>query len=492
MAQQPLLCARGGSGLSQLYDENRIKKPLIRAGERGENKWREVSWDEALDYVASKMQEIKQKYGPESFIFTCKSSQTHKLMVNFASAYGSPNCFSHFSSCPITYQMVCEQMYGIAKLKRDFANAKYVVNFGHNLFEGIVIADAKKLAKFAASKDTKLLVLEPRFSVVASKADEWLPVKPGTDLAFVLALINTWIQNGTYDKEFIEKFTTGFDEIVKSVEGKTPEWQESITGIKASDVRRIADEIYKAAPRVIIDFGHKTTTTRAEYMRTKAIMVANAMMGNWEVKGGLFGGKNAKTFNKLVGEDKFPVLKNPDEKFKVPKVTRLDFAGEAGAHKFVSRKHGVLMDIDNAILNEKPYAIKGWFNIRFNHLINVAETMKSIEAMKKLELIVVSDVYLNDMATFADVILPESSYLERDEGIEDKSGLKPAYMIRNKVVDPVGDTKDGAFIFRELARRMKIDELYTWNDIREFRMQQAGGDVNLLAALEKRWLYHVG
>ena len=189
-------------------------------------------------------------------------------MVNFASAYGSPNCFSHFSCCPITYQMVCEQMYGIAKLKRDFANAKYVVNFGHNLFEGIVIADAKKLAKFAASKDTKLLVLEPRFSVVASKADEWLPVKPGTDLAFVLALINTWIQNGTYDKEFIEKFTTGFDEIVKSVEGKTPEWQETITGIKASDVRRIADEIYKAAPRVIFDFGHNNTTTRAEYMRT--------------------------------------------------------------------------------------------------------------------------------------------------------------------------------------------------------------------------------
>ena len=153
------LCARGGSGFSQLYDENRVKKPLIRVGERGENKWREASWDEALDLVASKMLEIKQKYGPESFVFTCKSSQTHKLMVNFASAYGSPNCFSHFSCCPITYQMVCEQMYGIAKLKRDFANAKYVVNFGHNLFEGIVIADAKKLAKFAAKKIQSYLCL---------------------------------------------------------------------------------------------------------------------------------------------------------------------------------------------------------------------------------------------------------------------------------------------------------------------------------------------
>lgn len=479
------VCARGGSGHSQLYDPQRIVKPLIRVGERGENKWREASWDEALTLVATKMDEIKQKYGPESFVFTCKSSQTHKLMTNFASSYGSPNCFSHFSCCPITYQMVCEHTFGDSKLKRDFSNAKYVVNFGHNLFEGIVISDAKKLAKFADKKDTKLLVLEPRFSVVAAKADEWLPVKPGTDIAFVMALINVWIKKGTYDKEFIDKFTIGFDRIIEDTKDTTPEWQEAITGIKAQDVYRIADEIYAAAPRVIIDFGHKTTTTKAEYMRTKAIMVANAMMGNWEVKGGIFGGKNAKKYNKLAGANVIDEIANPDKNFKVPKTTRLDFAGEDGIHKFVGRSHGVLMDIPEAILNEKPYPIKGWFNIRFNQLINVAATQRTIEAMKKLDFIVVSDIYLNDMATFADVVLPESTYLERDEGIEDKSSAKPAYMIRNKVVDPVGDTKDAASIFRELARRMKIDSLYTWNDIREFRMQQAKGNVEFLSKLEK-------
>ncbi|MBR8462590.1 thiosulfate reductase PhsA [Campylobacter sp. faydin G-105] len=479
------VCARGGAGHNQLYDPERIVKPLIRVGERGEGKWREASWDEALNLVATKMSEIKQKYGAQSFVFTAKSSQTHKLMVSFASAYGSPNCFSHFSCCPITYQMVCEHMYGIAKLKRDFSNAKYIVNFGHNLFEGIVISDAKKLAKFADKKDTKLLVLEPRFSVVAAKADEWLPVKPGTDIAFVMALINTWIKKGTYNKEFIEKFTIGFDKIIEDTKDTTPQWQESITGIPAATVERIAAEIWAAAPRVIIDFGHKTTTTKAEYMRTKAIMVANAMMGNWEVKGGLFGGKNAKTFNKLTGTSDFPELSNPDKEFKLPKVQRLDFAGEDGKHKFVSNKHGVLMDIADAILNEKPYPIKGWFNIRFNHLINVAGTQKSIEALKKLDFIVVSDIYLNDMATFADVVLPESTYLERDEGIEDKSGQKPAYMIRNKIVEPIGDTKDGLSIFRELARRMKIDELYKYNDMREWRMQQVKGNVELLTALEK-------
>jgi len=479
------VCARGGSGHNQLYDPQRIVKPLIRIGERGENKWREASWDEALDLVSKKMLEIKEKYGAQSFIFTAKSSQTHKLMTTFASAYGSPNCFSHFSCCPITYQMVCEHMYGDSKLKRDYANAKYVVNFGHNLFEGIVISDTKKLASMAEKEDTKLLVLGPRFSVVAAKADEWLPIKPGTDLAFVLALIHTWIKNDTYDKEFIEKFTIGFDKVIEATKDTTPIWQESITGIPAKTVERIAKEIYKAAPKVIIDWGHKTTTAKAEYMRTRAIMTANAMMGNWEKKGGIFGGKGAKKYNKLIGEDLIPEITNPDAAIKVPKIQRLDYAGEDGRNKFVNRSHGVLMEIPDAIFSQKPYPIKGWFSIRFNHLINVAGTQKTIEAMKKLEFIVCSDVYMSDFAIWADVILPESTYLERDEGIEDKSGQKPAYMIRNKVVEPIGDTKNGYDIFRELAARMKIDEAYTNKTMDEWRMQQVKGNVELLSKLVK-------
>ncbi|MGP1485445.1 MAG: thiosulfate reductase PhsA [Campylobacter sp.] len=479
------VCARGGSGHDQLYDPQRIVKPLIRVGERGENKWREASWDEALDLVSKKMLEIKDKYGAQSFIFTAKSSQTHKLMTTFASAYGSPNCFSHFSCCPITYQMVCQHMYGDAKLKRDFSNAKYIVNFGHNLFEGLVISDTKKLASMAEKEDTKLLVLDPRFSVVAAKADEWLPVKPGTDLAFVLALIHTWIKNDTYDKEFIEKFTIGFDKVIEATKDTTPIWQESITGIPAKTVERIAKEIYKAAPKVIIDWGHKTTTTKAEYMRTRAIMTANAMMGNWEKKGGIFGGKGAKKYNKLIGEDLIPEITNPDAAIKVPKIQRLDYAGEDGKNKFVSRSHGVLMEIPDAILSEKPYPIKGWFSIRFNQMINVAGTQKTIDAMKKLDFIVCSDVYMSDFAIWADVILPESTYLERDEGIEDKSGQKPAYMIRNKVVEPIGDTKNGYDIFRQLAAKMNIDEAYTNKTMDEWRMQQVKGNAELLSKLIK-------
>lgn len=479
------VCARGGAGVNQLYDKDRIVKPLIRDGERGSGKWREASWDEALKYCADKLNEIKEKNGPEAVVFTSKSGESHGQMVNFACSYGSPNIFSHWSCCPITEKIAVPHTFG-ASPSRDYGSAKYILNFGHNLFEGIDISKTKKLAQVAASEGTKLVVLEPRFSVVASKADEWLPVRPGTDLAFVMALIHVWLRDGKYDKKFVEEYTVGIEQLTEAVKDSTPEWQEALTGIKAATVERIADEIYKAAPSVIIDWGHKTTTTRAEYQRTRAICIANALMGNFEKKGGLHFSKNANKFNELCGEELFPTLANPDKDFKVPKTPRIDGCGEEGSkHFFIARKHGVLMDIAPAILEEKPYPIKGWVSTRFNHLMNVAGEEKSIEAIKKLDFVLAIDVYMSDFAWFADVILPESTYLERDESIQDKGGTSPAYCMRNKVIEPLGDTKCGYDIFRELARVMKIDSNYTWENINEYRMQQAKGNHKLIADLMK-------
>ena len=130
-------------------------------------------------------------------------------------------------------------------------------------------------------------MLDPRFSVVASKADEWLPIKPGTDAAFLMALIHVWLRDNKYDKKFIEQYAVGLEELRQSVKDTTPLWQEGITGIKADKIERIANEIYAAAPAVVIDWGHKTTTAKAEYIRTRAIAIANALMGNVEKKGGI-------------------------------------------------------------------------------------------------------------------------------------------------------------------------------------------------------------
>lgn len=477
------VCARGAAGHSQLYDPQRLVKPLIRVGKRGEGKWKEATYEEAMNLIAKKMTSIKQEYGAKSFLFSAKTGEHFSHLSTFSKAFGSPNLFSHHSHCPITYKVAFKHTYGTG-LTRDFSKSKYILNFGHNLFEGINVSSTKKLAKAAASEKTKLVVLEPRFSIVAAKADEWYAVKPGTDLAFVLSLIHVWLRDDKYDKEFVQRYTVGIEHLIESTKTTTPQWQEKITGIKAEVAEKVANELYKAAPNCIIDWGHKTTTGKSEYQRTRAILIANALMGNIEKEGGLFFKKKAKTCNKLAGIDIAPTITNPDKHFKSPDILRIDKASQKGTENvFVTAKQGVLMDIPKAIFNKDPYEVKGWFMIRTNPLITVADPKTMREAMHKLDFIVVSDIYMSETALMADVVLPEATYLERDEGITDKSSSKPTYMIRNKIVDPINNTLASHEIFRTLAKKMGIDKDYKWDNILQYRVQQAKGNDKLLKEL---------
>ena len=475
------LCARGVAGSSQLYDPQRLVKPLIRTGKRGENKWKEVSFKEALSFIAQNMNAPKAKYGAQSILFSSKSGESFEHLRFFAAAFGSPNSFSHWSSCPIAIETAFEHTMGI-KLHRDFENARYILNFGHNLFEGIDVALTKQLATFCADGTKKLVVLDPRFSVVAAKADEWHPLKAGSDLAFVLALLHVWIRDGKYAKDFVQKYTIGFDKLIASVMDTTPKWQEDFTGISAKVVERIADEIYEASPRCIIDWGHKATTTKAEYQRTRAIVIANVLMGNIEKEGGIYFPKEADFINRLLGEKIVPPLHNP---LSPPRLTipRIDGARESGKHRFISSKHGVLQAIPEAILSQKPYPIKGWFMSRHNPLITLANPQKTKEAMEQLDFIVVNDIYLSESAMMADVILPEATYLERDEGISAMSSKSPAYAMRNKIVEPISKTRSHIEIFRELASLMGLSAHYLWQTTDELRLLQANGDVSLLKEL---------
>lgn len=475
------LCARGIASSSQLYDQQRLVTPLIRVGKRGENKWAEASFDEAYELIATKMNALKAKYGAESFLFSSKTGEHFEHMQTFATAFGSPNIFSHWSSCPIAIESAFEHTMG-KKLNRDFENANYILNFGHNLFEGLDIVLTKQLATFSANSSKKLVVLDPRFSVVAGKADEWLPIKPGTDLAFVLALLHVWIRDNKYDKAFVQKYTIGFEKLVRSTKETTPKWQEAMTGISSDVVERIASEIYEAAPKCIIDWGHKATTTKAEYQRTRAIIIANVLMGNIEKEGGTYFPKNASLVNELAGKEIAPTLHNINP-FKALHVKRLDEAGEMGKNRFVSPKHGVLQDIPEAILSQKPYPIKGWFMMRHNPLMTVANPQKMKEAMNALDFIVVSDIYLGESAMMADVVLPEATYLERDEGISDISFKSPAYAMRNKIVEPINHTKSHIEVFRKLAQKLNIDASYSWNTLNELRLAQAKGNAEMLETL---------
>ena len=478
------LCAKGVAGSSQLYDTQRLVTPLIRVGKRGENKWAEASWEEALSLVSTKLSALKERYGAKSVLFSSKTGEHYDLLRSFASAFGSPNIFSHWSSCPIAIESAFHHTFG-EKLHRDFENATYILNFGHNLFEGLDIPLTKAMAQFSANVSKKLVVFDPRFSIMASKANEWYPMKAGSDLAFVLSLLHVWIRDGKYDKKFIENYTIGFDKLADSVKEKTPQWQQSLTGIDAKVVERIADEVYQAAPRCIIDWGHKATTTKAEYQRSRAILMANILMGNVEKEGGIYFAKSAERVNALAKEIVVPELNNP---YPRPHVNepRIDGAGEVGKYRFVSKQHGALTAIPDAILSQKPYPIKGWFLTRHNPLVTLANPQKIKEAMDELEFIVVNDIYLSDTAMMADVILPESTYLERDEGISKSAFKSPLYTMRNRIVEPLHQNKSAIEMMRDLAQRMGFGTHYAWKNISELRAYQAKGNVELLQTLLMR------
>lgn len=478
------LCAKGVAGVSQLYDPQRLVTPLIRVGKRGENKWREASFDEALSLISTKLSALKERYGARSVIFSAKTGEHYDLLSSFASAFGSPNIFSHWSSCPSAIESAFEHTFG-EKLHRDFENATYIVNFGHNLFEGLDIPLTKAMAHFCANPSKKLVVFDPRFSIIASKANEWYPIKPGSDLALVLALVHVWIRDGKYSKKFVENYTIGFEKLARSVKETTPQWQQTLTGIDAKVVERLAAEIYEASPQCIIDWGHKATTTKAEYQRSRAILIANILMGNVEKEGGIYFSKTAKRINELAREEIVPELNTPYPRPFVNEV-RIDGAGEEGALRFVSKKHGSLMAIPEAIMTQTPYEIKGWFLTRHNPLVTVAHPQKMKEAMEELEFIVVNDIYLSDTAMMADVVLPEATYLERDEGISEMGVKTPSYAMRNRIVAPLYQNKSTIEIIRELAERMGFGSYYRWKNIAELRVYQAKGNPILLETLLKR------
>lgn len=468
------VCARGGAGVNQLKDKNRLINPIMRVGEKGENKWKEISWEEAYEYIATKLTEIKEKHGAQSVAFAAKGGFESAFLNQFAYAYGSPNIFDHGSTCPSGYAVALKSVFGAGNLARDFANAKFMLNFGHNVFEGIVISYARGMST-ALQNGCKVVSLDPRFSVLSSKASEWIPIKPGGDTAFMLGFVHTLIFENLYDKKFVEKYTTGFDKLKESVREYTPETMSAHCDVPAKTIIALARECAKAAPAAIIDFGHRSTYTPEEIELRRAIAIANALIGNIEAKGGLFFPKGASLYNKLAGEKVAPEIKGSAlPKIESPKIPRIDGVDiKGGEFSKIAKTRGIYGKFLDAALESNPYKLHGIVMTRSNPVMTISDSNKVAEALKALDLVVCVDVYLSDTAQFADIVLPESTYLERDEQFLGKNSKNPGYQVRQKVVDTIGNTKPLYQIMKELADKMGLSEAFPYKDMKDYRFKQA-------------------
>jgi len=201
-----MVCARGNAGLQQVYDPSRLKRPLIRAGARGEGKWRPVSWDEAFDFAGEKLSKVREKYGPQASIWSSTESFAETFFKSLGLAFGSPNVERHPTLCLASVNLAYSLTFGTVP-SFDLQNARYIILSGANRLESFIMPDTVDLIGSTTDRKARLIYLDPRFTVTASKADEWYPIKPHTDLAFILALLNVIITEERYDKRFVDNYT---------------------------------------------------------------------------------------------------------------------------------------------------------------------------------------------------------------------------------------------------------------------------------------------
>lgn len=297
-----MLCARGQAGVSFNYDPDRLKQPMIRTGARGEGKFKNASWDEALDYSAQKMLAIKDQYGPESVAFFGHTSGDFWFTDYLSQAWGSPNSAKpSVSMCTTPREEAALITFGRTLGNHepvDWENSRCLVLIGTHIGEDARNTMMQDLAN-ARARGAKLVVVDPRYSSAAMKADYWLPIKPGTDTALLLAWINVLITENLVDKEFIGKWTSGFDKLVEHIKTFTPEWAADITDLPADKIRATARELGRNRPQSVIVPGRHTTWYGNDTQRMRAVYIINALLGAYGRPGGMY-------FNKSPFLDEIP------------------------------------------------------------------------------------------------------------------------------------------------------------------------------------------
>jgi thiosulfate reductase / polysulfide reductase chain A len=458
------LCAKGSAGLSLLHDHERPQYPMIRTGARGAGQWRRATWDEALDYVADKLKNIIAAHGPQSVLWGERNNLNTHIVRTFMNGLGSPNHFTHESLCRGSSLTAIGSLTGYAywpaEVGVDYANTRHLILYGRNLLESLDNMKATNSLLDSMEKGAKLTYIDPRVSVTATKADRYWMIRPGTDLALNYALIRTILKERLYDQDYVQRWVTGLAELQAFVEPYTPEWAEAETGIPAGEIVALAREAAAIKPAVAFHFGYRSSHYTNDIHTRRSIIMLNALMGSIEAKGGIIFKKTPKDAGHAG------VRKYSDQEF--PKIThpRFDGAGEA-RFPIINAFHGNAQQLAPAILNEDPYPIKALFANRFDPLTSIPDAAATRRALDKLDLVVAIDVNYSETAWYADVILPESMYLERDDCIQVVTGLKPTLYMRRQAVTPRYDTLPAWLIIKKLADRLGLGKYLPYETIED-------------------------
>ena len=462
------LCPRGTGGLGMYYDEDRLKTPLIRVEKDGKQVFKKATWEEAFDVIEKNMKAIEKKYGKESMALLFHG-KTGPHFEHLFKAWGSDTMGEPAGAqCLITREAGFIATYGAGLASPepvDVRNADCLVLIGNHIGENMHNGHVQEVSTLI-DRGGKIITVDPRFSTVASHSTEWLPIKASTDIALLLAWMNVIINEKLYDADYVKQYTYGFDELKAHVQKYTPEWAEGITTIPANDIYKTARMMGGSSPRTIVHPGRHTAWYGDDTQRTRAIAILNALLGAWGRKGGFY----------------FP------EKVKLPKESHPPFPKPRWSWRDISlQKHKLaIMGITNEIFDHAvpeykgPFKVKGMFFAATNPIQSIPGEDKIKRAIANQEFVVVVDTMPSEITGYADVVLPEATYLERLDHIRTSHHRTPNIALRYPAKKPKYDTKAGWWIAREIGLRLGLQKFYEWEDFEEvldWQLKQVGSSM---------------
>ncbi len=485
--QQVRSCVRGHSVRHRIYNPDRLKYPMKRTGKRGSGEFTQITWEEAFDTIANKLKELIDKYGNESIYINYATGALGGTVAKSWPPASTPiarlmNCvggylnhYGTYSTAQISRAMPFTYAGNVNNSIEDIVNSKLIVYFGNNPCETRMSGGGLtySLQKFKEQGDTKLIVIDPRYSDTAvAVADQWIPIRPGTDAALVSAIAYIMITENMHDQAFLDTYTVGFDKahmpagyenhdsyqdyILGTGEdgvAKTPEWAAPITGIPAATIAQLAREIGQSKPAYIAQgWGPQRQANGEETCR--AIAMLAILTGNVGIHGG---GTGARDNSFKISAAAFPTLTNPvkssisvfmwpDAITRGPEMTALA-DGVQGVDQLSAPIKFIWNYAGNALINQHSDA-------------NV--TKKILEDDTMCEMIVVVDNHMTPSAKFADILLPDTTNFEKNDITTNGDTGNMGYAIfTTQAIEPMFETMHVYDMCTEIAKRLDVEDAFT-------------------------------
>ncbi len=459
-ASRGALCPKAVAAKELVYSPDRLQHPLKKTPRGSER----ISWDEALNTIVSRLVGIKEKHGAQALVLCSGAPVTEETAYAYTqlvAAYGSANFTGPAHLCSVPRNLALQLVHG-DRNQPDYEHTALMTIWGANPTDSRQLGENSpaygrfdQVINRAKKRGTKLLVIDPRRTDIAAKADEWIQINIGTDMALGLAMLNVIIGEALYDKEFVDNWTVGFNELLVHIRQFTPLWAEGITGVKASRITEIARTYATTKPALIHD-GNGLDQHPNVVQTVRVLGILSAITGNIDIPGG-------DVFFPRVHLGRYLTVRPETQRLSTDKYPLFPLV-----------PFPVVVD---ALLSRGPYQPRAMIVHHANPLLINANEKRVRKALGELEFLVVSDIFHSATAQLADVILPDTSDFERF-GYEGYSSPMGGFVaLRHKVVEPIGESRSAFDVEYELATRMGLGNYYPWKTTEEwidYRLQRLG------------------